>query len=289
MKCKNCGETIDDNSKFCIYCGHKIEKLLSEEKSKELSEEKNDIEEISDREKSTIEIVDSDNIIDKPNSKDEKIEDELIKETEKSKPEPISSKQLSENIRKFKKSTIILSVFLFLSIIAIAIIAPNWSVAMRYNEEFIDSIIELSINTYQLKEENESLSDKLDELQSDYDTLKAKYDKEISQISNNQSNDNSNVSSNVSSNASSNENSYARNTNDEVTFLNNVCHILDKYNSAVNHMNTYHKENWVFNDPEEIALEETFLIKLRELSDELKSFSYPDSYTNQRNNFVNIF
>ena len=78
------------------------------------------------------------------------------------------------------------------------------------------------------------------------------------------------------------------NMNAEVAFLDEVYSLIDKYKSALNHMNTYHKEGWIFNDPSEIALEETFLVKLTELSNELKEFSYPSSYTTHRSNLVAI-
>ena len=78
------------------------------------------------------------------------------------------------------------------------------------------------------------------------------------------------------------------NMNTEVAFLDEVYSLIDKYKSALNHMNTYHKEGWIFNDPSEIALEETFLVKLTELSNELKEFSYPSSYTTHRSNLVAI-
>ena len=74
----------------------------------------------------------------------------------------------------------------------------------------------------------------------------------------------------------------------EYNFITAVYHLLDEYNLAFNHMNVYHGENWIFNDPNQIALEETFLVKLRELSNKLKNFSYPKSLTKQREHLVKI-
>jgi hypothetical protein len=72
----------------------------------------------------------------------------------------------------------------------------------------------------------------------------------------------------------------------EYAFITDVYNLLNEYELAFNHMNVYHKEGWIFNDPNEIALEETFLVKLQELSDKLKSFSYPQSLINRRNNLI---
>jgi len=74
----------------------------------------------------------------------------------------------------------------------------------------------------------------------------------------------------------------------EEKFFDNVSSLLDEYNSAFNHMGTYHKEGWIFNDPNEIALEETFLTKLLELSNKLEGFSFPSSLSEERGNLVNI-
>jgi serine/threonine protein kinase len=74
----------------------------------------------------------------------------------------------------------------------------------------------------------------------------------------------------------------------EEKFLDNVYTLLDEYNLAFNHMGTYHKEGWIFNDPNEVALEETFLVKLIELSNKLGGFSFPNSLAEGRNNLVNI-
>jgi serine/threonine protein kinase len=74
----------------------------------------------------------------------------------------------------------------------------------------------------------------------------------------------------------------------EEKFLDKMNGLLNEYNLAFNHMNTYHKEGWIFNDPNEIALEETFLTKLQELSIKLESFTFPSSLNEGRGNLVNI-
>jgi tRNA A-37 threonylcarbamoyl transferase component Bud32 len=74
----------------------------------------------------------------------------------------------------------------------------------------------------------------------------------------------------------------------EYAFITDVYNLLNEYELAFNHMNVYHKEGWIFNDPNEIALEETFLIKLLELSNELENFPYPGSLIEGRGNLVNI-
>ncbi|MHB8277098.1 MAG: serine/threonine-protein kinase [Candidatus Humimicrobiaceae bacterium] len=74
----------------------------------------------------------------------------------------------------------------------------------------------------------------------------------------------------------------------EEKFLDNMNSLLDEYNLAFNHMKTYHKEGWIFNDPNEIALEQTFLTKLQELSSKLEGFSFPSSINEGRGNLVNI-
>lgn len=100
---------------------------------------------------------------------------------------------------------------------------------------------------------------------------------------------NDSSSSSYSNNTTQNAEYVSKNTNSENNFLNNVLTILNEYNLAVNHMNTYHKDPWIFNDPNEIALEVTFLVKLEELLDQLKNIKYPSSFTNKRNNFISIF
>lgn len=74
----------------------------------------------------------------------------------------------------------------------------------------------------------------------------------------------------------------------EYNFITNVYNLLGEYELAINHMNVYHGEVWYINDPNHINLEETFLVKLRELSNKLKGFHYPQSLSGYRNNLVRI-
>ncbi len=59
----------------------------------------------------------------------------------------------------------------------------------------------------------------------------------------------------------------------ESSFLDNISAVLSEYNLAINHINNAHKQGWTFNDPEDIAIEETFLAKLTELSVSLKNIT----------------
>jgi len=74
----------------------------------------------------------------------------------------------------------------------------------------------------------------------------------------------------------------------EDRFLESVGNTLSEYNAAINHVNLAHSEEWIFNDPGEIAVEETFLVRLEELSKELEEISYPESYASDRNTLVEI-
>ncbi|NQT66188.1 MAG: hypothetical protein HQ569_01260 [Actinobacteria bacterium] len=94
-----------------------------------------------------------------------------------------------------------------------------------------------------------------------------------------------NKDNNTSSNSIDNNNNF---TNTEVAFFDKVYNLIDEYSLAINHMNVYHGDSWIINDPESLALEETFLIRLNELTEKIISFSYPNSLKNDRNNLVNI-
>lgn len=56
----------------------------------------------------------------------------------------------------------------------------------------------------------------------------------------------------------------------ESSFLNEVDFILSEYNAAINHVNNAHKEEWIYNDPAEIAIEDSLLARLNELLDSLE-------------------
>jgi len=74
----------------------------------------------------------------------------------------------------------------------------------------------------------------------------------------------------------------------EKEFLEKVNYILSEYEAAINHVNSVHPENWIFNDPQEIAVEETLLTRLIELSQELESISYSESNSADSDNLVAI-
>ena len=74
----------------------------------------------------------------------------------------------------------------------------------------------------------------------------------------------------------------------ESEFLDNVGNILLEYNLSLNHINTLHAESWIYNDPNEISIEEALLSRLIELSGELEKISYPESYAADRDNLIEI-
>ena len=74
----------------------------------------------------------------------------------------------------------------------------------------------------------------------------------------------------------------------EEEFLKVVGYILSVYEVTMNHTNSLHSENWIFNDPQEISLEEALLLRLKELSQQLESTDYPESYTADRNSLIAI-
>ncbi len=74
----------------------------------------------------------------------------------------------------------------------------------------------------------------------------------------------------------------------ESDFLDELKNVLSEYNAAINNVNLMQTENWVFNDSQVIAVEETFLEKLIEISQDLKNLSYSESYAEDRNRLVEI-
>ncbi len=71
-------------------------------------------------------------------------------------------------------------------------------------------------------------------------------------------------------------------------FLDGLNNVLYEYNAAINYINQIQSDNWAFNDPQAIAMEEAFLEKLIEISQALKNLSYSESYSEDRNNMVII-
>ncbi len=74
----------------------------------------------------------------------------------------------------------------------------------------------------------------------------------------------------------------------ESSFLDNISAVLSEYNAAINHINNAHKQGWTFNDPEDIAIEETFLQRLIELSTGLKNISGSGSFSQGHNGLIEI-
>ena len=72
----------------------------------------------------------------------------------------------------------------------------------------------------------------------------------------------------------------------EYNYVWKVYHLLDEYKLTFNHMNVYHGEEWIYNNPDHINREITFLVKLQELSNKLRGFSYPQSFVDFRNHLV---
>jgi transglutaminase-like putative cysteine protease len=74
----------------------------------------------------------------------------------------------------------------------------------------------------------------------------------------------------------------------ENEFLDEVESLLSEYNAALEHANQAHSEGWIFNDEQEIAVEETLLARLMEISLKLKNIFYPESNAADRNNLVAV-
>lgn len=74
----------------------------------------------------------------------------------------------------------------------------------------------------------------------------------------------------------------------ESNFLDNVGLILSEYNAALNHINNAHGEDWIFNDPAEIAIEETLLERLKELSASLENTQASSGYGSGKEELVKI-
>lgn len=71
-------------------------------------------------------------------------------------------------------------------------------------------------------------------------------------------------------------------------FLDNISAVLSGYNAAINHINNAHKQGWTFNDPEDIAIEETFLQKLIELSTDLNNITGAGSFSSEHTDLIQI-
>ena len=247
MYCNNCKKIIDNDSKFCIYCGsNSLSDIYTQNAENNNEKRERDL----------------------SNNKKLLLNKELEKE-----------KNLSNYLlNKKNKYKILLAVFL--PILSIAIILLSIFLAVNINEV---NKIRSQIDTIEsqkdslLKEDkalladNKSLEATLNTAHNNYDILNNQYSNEEKNNSSNQVNDNS-----------------SKSTNAEVEFFDKIYNLIYEYDLAINHMNVYHGESWIINDPQHIALEETFLVKLNELYETLVGFSYPNSLANERNNLVNI-
>jgi PKD repeat protein len=74
----------------------------------------------------------------------------------------------------------------------------------------------------------------------------------------------------------------------ESSFLDSISVVLSEYNAAINHINNAHKQGWIFNDPEDIAIEQSFLQKLIELSTDLENITGAGSFSSAHDGLVQI-
>jgi len=74
----------------------------------------------------------------------------------------------------------------------------------------------------------------------------------------------------------------------ESGFLDEAGFILSEYNAAINHVNSAHKEEWIYNDPAEIAIEDSLLIRLTELLDSLKRIEGAGSFDYSHRELIRI-
>ena len=74
----------------------------------------------------------------------------------------------------------------------------------------------------------------------------------------------------------------------EKEFLDEVESVLSGFNATLSHTGQAHSEGWIFNDEQEIAIEETLLAGLVEISQQLKNIFYPEGSAADRNNLVAI-
>lgn len=74
----------------------------------------------------------------------------------------------------------------------------------------------------------------------------------------------------------------------EKEFLDEIESVLSEYNATLNHINQAHSQSWIFNDEQEIAIEETLLARLIELSQLLKNIVYSEDNAADRGNLILI-
>ncbi|MCJ7665727.1 MAG: PKD domain-containing protein [Actinobacteria bacterium] len=74
----------------------------------------------------------------------------------------------------------------------------------------------------------------------------------------------------------------------ESSFLDSINTVLSEYDAAINHINNAHGQSWTFNDPEDIAIEESFLQKLIKLSEDLENITGAGSFSSEHAELVQI-
>ncbi|MBN2073551.1 MAG: PKD domain-containing protein [Actinobacteria bacterium] len=74
----------------------------------------------------------------------------------------------------------------------------------------------------------------------------------------------------------------------ENEFLNGINGVLSGYSGAIKDLNNSHGTDWIFNDPGEVAKEEVFLERLKELSGELKGMPVPETFAADLSNMFTI-
>jgi hypothetical protein len=254
MYCTNCQKMIDDDSKFCIYCGFDF---TTEDNTQYTENKKGE----------------SDNKL--QNNKELELSIALAKEKH-------FSNYLLDEKNKLKIS---LSVLLPILCLAVILLTIFLIININNNRKSNGQIITLenqnntaAVENKKILENNNSLQHDLNIANEKYDSLKKSYD-----VLKNQNNN-----KDIEGSSTSNKENITYFTQEEVAFFDKVYNLINEYNLAINHMNVYHGESWVINAPESIALEETFLTKLIELSDSMTSFSYPNSLKTKRDNLVNI-
>jgi len=71
-------------------------------------------------------------------------------------------------------------------------------------------------------------------------------------------------------------------------FLDKAGLALSEYNNAINHVNNAHGQGWIFDDPAHIAIEETLLQRLMELSTILEETQAYSGQTSSKEELVGI-
>jgi transglutaminase-like putative cysteine protease len=75
---------------------------------------------------------------------------------------------------------------------------------------------------------------------------------------------------------------------EEKDFLNSLYPLINEYFLAINHVNSQRPEGWVFNDPDQILLEESLLKKFRETEAILANKTFPHYYSNDMQSIISL-